>query len=249
VCVWCSLHYGARALPVVAGGLLQCVDVPAKRVWEEPFYDLSVDVRGHSRLEGSLDSFMEPEMLKGDNQWKTEEYGRQDARKGMRMVSLPPVLQFHFKRFAYDASTGGMRKINDRFEFPTVLDMRKWVTGNQLDTSSTTYALRAIVMHQGGPDRGHYYAYVRPSGETNNWFEVNDTVVKPVTEAHVLSNAFGGHGRGLLGRMAQLFSPGHSDSSSSAYMVQYSCTTSVPGSKTLQESQEEVLVDGPLREQ
>jgi ubiquitin C-terminal hydrolase len=98
--------------------------------------------------------------------------GRQDARRGMRMVSLPPpVLQFHFKRFAYDASTGGMRKINDHFEFPTfefptVLDMRKWVTGNQLDTSSTTYALRAIVMHQGGPDRGHYYAYVRPSGET-----------------------------------------------------------------------------------
>jgi len=46
--------------------------------------------------------------------------------------SLPPVLELHLRRFEYDFATDAMAKINERFEFPTTLDMdregRKYFT-------------------------------------------------------------------------------------------------------------------------
>lgn len=97
--------------------------------------------------------------------------------------------QFHLKRFEFDPYLEDLSKINDRFEFPTELDMSPWLqqhpssppspphpstdtNNNDVDiaTSVSTassrqpskkYHLSAVVMHVGGPSAGHYYAYVR----------------------------------------------------------------------------------------
>lgn len=37
--------------------------------------------------------FVEAELLTGSNQWRAGDHGLQDARKGVRFVSFPPVLQ------------------------------------------------------------------------------------------------------------------------------------------------------------
>ena len=59
-------------------------------------------------------------------------YGKTDAKKGVLFKSLPPVLELHLRRFEYDFTTDSMAKINERFEFPTTLDLdrhdRKYFT-------------------------------------------------------------------------------------------------------------------------
>eukprot|EP00904_Undaria_pinnatifida_P002737 jgi/Undpi1/12464/HiC_scaffold_5.g02135.m1 len=125
--------------------------------------------------------------MTGENRWRAGEYGLQEARKGVRFVELPPVLQFHLKRFEFDPYLEDLAKINDRFEFPTELDMSPWLQNassppsghptaptdnNDIDAAASVttasaqqpsqkYHLSAVVMHVGGPSAGHYYAYVR----------------------------------------------------------------------------------------
>lgn len=41
----------------------------------------------------SLERFVEAELLTGENRWRAGEHGLQDARKGMRFLQLPAVLQ------------------------------------------------------------------------------------------------------------------------------------------------------------
>ncbi|CBJ48811.1 conserved unknown protein [Ectocarpus siliculosus] len=156
---------------------VECVDVAFTKEKEEAFYDLPMDIKGSGTLQKSLDRFIEAELLSGDNRLRAGEHGLQDARKGIRFLQLPPVLQFHLKRFEYDPYQGDLVKIHDRFEFPTELDMSPWVTppplspkdGSNSHSDSHTdaedkadkYKLSAVVMHVGGPAAGHYYAYVR----------------------------------------------------------------------------------------
>ncbi|CAM9434529.1 unnamed protein product, partial [Ectocarpus sp. 8 AP-2014] len=156
---------------------VECVDVAFTKEKEEAFYDLPMDIKGSGTLQKSLDRFIEAELLSGDNRLRAGEHGLQDARKGIRFLQLPPVLQFHLKRFEYDPYQGDLVKIHDRFEFPTELDMSPWMTppppspkdGSDSDSDShtdaedkaDTYKLSAVVMHVGGPAAGHYYAYVR----------------------------------------------------------------------------------------
>ena len=40
-----------------------------------------------------LGRFIEAELLSGENRWRAGEHGLQDARKGMRFLQLPAVLQ------------------------------------------------------------------------------------------------------------------------------------------------------------
>ncbi|CAN0105409.1 unnamed protein product, partial [Hapterophycus canaliculatus] len=162
----------------------KCVDLPFAKEKEEVFYDLPLDIKGSGTLRNSLDRFVEAELMSGENRWRAGEHGLQEARKGVRFVELPPVLQFHLKRFEYDPYQDDLAKIHDRFEFPTELDMSPWlrkemqrhdsedatdgstdasgIRGDcQAGQSAASYQLSAVVMHVGGPAAGHYYAYVR----------------------------------------------------------------------------------------
>ncbi|CAM9586297.1 unnamed protein product, partial [Sphacelaria rigidula] len=41
----------------------------------------------------TLRRFIEAELLEGENRWRAGEHGLQNARKGVRFVELPLVLQ------------------------------------------------------------------------------------------------------------------------------------------------------------
>lgn len=60
---------------------------------------VQLDVKDNTDLIASLKKYTEEEMLEGDNAYDAEEYGKQPARKGVRFVRFPPVIQFHLKRF------------------------------------------------------------------------------------------------------------------------------------------------------
>jgi hypothetical protein len=50
-----------------------------------------------------------------------------DAERGLALRRLPRVLALQLKRFRYDFRLGQRFKINDRFRFPTTIDMAEYV--------------------------------------------------------------------------------------------------------------------------
>ena len=85
--------------------------------------------KGMKNVQQSFEKYTESEMLDGDNQYDAgpEHGGKQNAKKGVNFLSLPPVLHLHLKRFEYDMMTGQLIKVNDRYEFPLHLDLDKFV--------------------------------------------------------------------------------------------------------------------------
>lgn len=63
--------------------------------------DINLEVKGCKSVEDSLWRYISEEELLGQNQYYTEEYGKQDAKKYCRFVTVPKVLVLHMKRFEY----------------------------------------------------------------------------------------------------------------------------------------------------
>ncbi|XP_052884332.1 ubiquitin C-terminal hydrolase 13-like isoform X2 [Gossypium arboreum] len=102
---------------------IECINVDYKSTRKESFYDLQLDVKGCRDVYASFDKYVEVERLEGDNKYQAEQYGLQDAKKGVLFIDFPPVLQIQLKRFEYDFMRDTMVKINDRYEFPLQLDL------------------------------------------------------------------------------------------------------------------------------
>ena len=90
---------------------VRCVNVDDVSTRDEDFYDLQMPVKGCKDLYASLDEYVKEETLDGDNQYQSERYGKQDAKKGVAFKSLPPVLELHLRRFEYDFTTDAMAKV------------------------------------------------------------------------------------------------------------------------------------------
>lgn len=206
---------------------------------DEIFLDLSLDISNSSTLFDSLkNTFGKPELLDAaeGNGWRPEKGAdKVDAYKGSSLVAkgLPPILQFHLKRFEYDWSTDSTTKLNNRFTFPKSIDLAPICIDLEGKDPRSEYELQAIIIHMGEYDVGHYYAYVRPDIESNKWYRFNDDKVDQVTFDDVAIDAFGeknnnierGTG-GLRRRIRLLFQNNNSKfgwggRTSNAYVVQY----------------------------
>jgi hypothetical protein len=117
---------------------IQCVNVNFQSFRDESFYDLQLDVKGCKDIYESFRKYVEVEMLDGENQYEAEGFGRQDAKKGVRFLQCPPVLNIQLKRFEYDPMRDGMVKIHDRFEFPKVLVLDEFFSDAPLKEYRTT---------------------------------------------------------------------------------------------------------------
>ena len=53
---------------------IRCINVDYSTSQQEDFYDISVVVKGKNSLEESLSSFIEDELLNGNNQYKTDDF-------------------------------------------------------------------------------------------------------------------------------------------------------------------------------
>lgn len=203
---------------------IECVNVKCKSTRKEKFYDLSLNVQGCNDLHSSLAQYVDEELLSGPNQYQTTEFGRQDAKKGIRLLEAPPILQLQLKRFQYDANTGSMVKINDRFEFPESLDLSKFLGQKQV------YNLHSVLVHSGTMMGGHYYAYIRPDGK--HWYKFDDNIVTQVDQSVAIAGSFGsssvGEDTGSYYKLPSKLPSYHgfkrqavAPSSSSAYMLVY----------------------------
>lgn len=190
-----SLGHAKAIHSVLGGSFIQIIEVPdhqgLRSEREEEFYQISVDVRGKKNLVESLESYVAPETLDGENQWYCEELGRKvDAKKKTMLKKLPESLVFHLKRFEWDFDTLSRWKIKDRFEFPQTIDVESYVDQASPD-EIYLYDLSGIIVHSGTAFAGHYYSYARERS-TGKWFLFDDDTVEPWDISNIDSDCFGG---------------------------------------------------------
>ncbi|KAF9195866.1 hypothetical protein BGZ50_003127 [Haplosporangium sp. Z 11] len=151
---------------------------------EDSFFSIQCEVKNKKTLEESLQLYVQGEILDGDNKYKCSSCDKHvDAIKRACIKELPRNLILHLKRFDYDMDTMRRIKINNRFEFPTRLDMEPYTldyltrkeqaqegactspstyfAGAKENTAAFQYNLVGVLVHTGTADSGHYYSYIK----------------------------------------------------------------------------------------
>ncbi|OMJ07624.1 Ubiquitin carboxyl-terminal hydrolase 42 [Smittium culicis] len=141
----------------------------------EKSFDLSLSILNSSSLKKSISQFTAVETLVGNNQYKCEKCRiLSNATKQFCFKTLPNILTIQLARF--NPINGA--KINKFVQFDTTLKLTS-------STSEERFNLFAVLVHSGHSSRsGHYYCYVKNSNGC--WYEMNDSMVRQVSEASVL---------------------------------------------------------------
>lgn len=80
--------------------------------------DIQLNVKGVRCLEDAFEDYIQIETLTGENQYRADDLGLQDAHKGIVFESFPPVLHLQLKRFEYDCVKDQMIKVR-----PSILSL------------------------------------------------------------------------------------------------------------------------------
>ncbi|KAK8845091.1 hypothetical protein M9Y10_021270 [Tritrichomonas musculus] len=180
---------------------IRCINVDYESRIEEEFYDICMPIKNMKNLEESFENYVKQQELTGKDQYSTESHGKQDAVTGEEFLCFPPILFLHLARFEFNLKTGEQEKINDRFEFPSTIDLSKYLAVDAPGRSmSNIYDLYGVVVHSGTSRGGHYYAFLKTKPETTNnfnWFQFNDTYVKEDTIENAIKDNFGGYNEQL----------------------------------------------------
>ena len=176
---------------------IECINIDFKSVRKEEFLDLQLVVKDRKNIYESFDEYCAEEVLDGDNQYEAEGHGKQDAKKGGKFESLPPVLNIQLRRFEFDFYKMAMVKLNDIHEFYGEIDLDvrddegnlKYFTSTADKTVSNKYKLLAVLVHSGNVHGGHYFAYIRPDGV--NWLKFDDETVTRVSEREAIEDNWG----------------------------------------------------------
>ena len=169
---------------------------------EEPFFRITLDIKGHKSLEEALDAYVKGEILDGDNKYYVDEHKRKiSIRKSSSLKMLGNEVIIHLKRFEFDFVTFSNHKLSDYLKFPLKINFKKWtraylrLNDNQnnklnedllkitdaekqnLIDDNMDYILTGILVHGGSNlQSGHYYSYIMDQ-ETGKWHQFNDNTI------------------------------------------------------------------------
>lgn len=85
-----------------AQNVIKCINVEYESTRDDKFNTIQLRVRGNNTIEDSVRQYIIEEKLDGQNQYQTDDFGKQDALKFIRFKKLPPVLQISLQRYEYD---------------------------------------------------------------------------------------------------------------------------------------------------
>lgn len=174
---------------------IKCVSVPYESSRVEDFWDIQLNVKGCQNLEQSFKNYIEIEMLDGENKYQAgDEYGYQDAKKGVVFESFPQVLHLQLKRFEYDFMVDDLVKIDDFYEFPDKIDLKPYLDEDlsaDIKNQNWNYKLHGVLVHQGTISNGHYYAMIKPNANDDMWLRFDDDKVWKVSKSQVFKENFG----------------------------------------------------------
>lgn len=206
-------HFGG-----VLSNELICKGCPHYSEREESFLAISLQVKNKKTIQESLQSFVEGEMLEGDNAYLCEQCNKKvPTLKRVCLKKLPNHMILVLKRFEFDFDTMTKVKVNDSCEFPMTINFENYTQqglrkqerkknkekgqeNNDFDENLDLYdqnyfeyKLKGIVIHLGIADSGHYYSLIQERGESKKqWIEFNDIYVKTFDEKDIPDEAFGG---------------------------------------------------------
>jgi ubiquitin carboxyl-terminal hydrolase 9/24 len=104
-----------------------CKGCPHKYERSETFLSLSISVKNQKSIQQSLNSFIQGEMLEGDNAYYCEKCDKKvDTLKRTCIKKMPRYLILALRRFEFDYDKMVRVKVNDYCEFPTDLDMEPY---------------------------------------------------------------------------------------------------------------------------
>ena len=90
----------------------------------QPFLTLSIEIKHKKNIAEALNSFIQGEMLEGDNAYHCAKCDKKvDAEKRCLVKTLPKFMIVSLKRFEFDMEKFIKVKLNDQCEFPLELDM------------------------------------------------------------------------------------------------------------------------------
>ena len=153
----------------------------------ESFFSIDLSVKNLKSLTSSLHQFLIPERMTGDNSYTLPSGEKVDTMRCTEFTVIPKYLVFHLKRFEYNLEQLTRFKVNDKFEFPTTLNMDNFSDGAGL------YHLKGAVLHNGTVDNGHYTSVVRDN-VSKKWTFCNDTHISFIEENEFLNMAYGNSG-------------------------------------------------------
>ncbi|KJR86641.1 ubiquitin carboxyl-terminal hydrolase 7 [Sporothrix schenckii 1099-18] len=171
---------------------ISCINVEYESSRIEDFWDIQLNVTGNKDLQASFEDYISVERMDGDNKYFAgDKHQLQDANKGVIFQSFPDVLHLQLKRFLYDYYKDAPTKVNDRHEFPDVIDLAPYLSEDADKSEPWTYQLHGVLVHSGELDAGHYYAFLKPTKD--GWFyRYDDEKVTKATKREVLEENYGG---------------------------------------------------------
>jgi len=172
----------------------------------EPFLTLPLDVKTKKSIYESLESYVQGEVLEGDNAYQCDHCdAKVTAERRVSIRHLPNIMIFALRRFDFDLDTMNRLKLNDYCEFPMEIDLEPYTVeglsrrdalkeqreapGRKFPDDYYQYRLRGIVVHMGTAESGHYYSFIEDS---KRWYEFNDTLVREFDSKEIPAEAFGG---------------------------------------------------------
>lgn len=171
---------------------ISCINVPYESSRVEDFWDLQLNVRGNPDVAASFKDYISVEKMDGENQYFAgDEYKLQDANKGVIFESFPEVMHLQLKRFEYDFMRDAMTKVNDRYEFPEIIDLAPFLSKDAEMSEPWTYQLHGVLVHSGDLNAGHYYAFLKPTKD-GCFYKYDDDKVTRATMREVLEENYGG---------------------------------------------------------
>ena len=102
-------------------------ECPHRKSRKEPFMAINLQVKNKKSLQQCLESYVEGELLQGNNAYFCEACDKKVATLSRSCIKrLPRHLIFVLKRFEFDYDAGQKFKVNDYCEFPHKLDMEPY---------------------------------------------------------------------------------------------------------------------------
>ncbi|KAK5118435.1 hypothetical protein LTR62_002949 [Meristemomyces frigidus] len=189
----------------------------------EEFTDVSITVKNKATLEDGLSTYVQGEPMQGANKYRCtscsgDEGGRLvNAMKRTCLEQTPDNVTCCLKRFTFESIDTQQAKVNDRFEFPVMLDLARYQRKNldavHIRPEPDMFDLVGVVVHQGSLDFGHYWSYVRlrNAAEPAAWMRIEDNTARRCDSMNqVLAECYGG-----------LYTPKGTERTDNAYMLFY----------------------------